>query len=1290
MAFPDTALPIKVEIQAGSWTDITSYVRGEQQIRITRGRQDEGGSTEPSRCSFTLDNNDHRFTPGNPTGPYYGLIGRNTPCRVSVLTGSVYLDLTGSGADFAETVDNAALDITGDIDVRLDATLANWLTPVGVFDTTTVDLMGKFQINTQKSWMLSTRAGRLFFEWSADGTNSLSASSTVGPVIPGSGRLAIRATLDVNNTVGGNVVTFYTAETIDGPWVQLGDQVTQSGTTSIFNSTSPVRIGNATNIAYLQPFGRVHAAEIRNGINGTAVANPVFSAQSVGATSFADAAGRTWTINGGASITNRKTRFVGEISAWPRRWETKFDVTVAAEAAGIMRRLSQGNTPVRSAMYRELTNPSRTHIVAYWPMEDGSAATMLGSAIDGVPAMALSSTGVSPAGYSDWAASDAIPTFTTGNARGRLPSYTATNYAFHRFFAEVPSGGVSTTQRLYTFTTSGTARTWSLYVNSSGNLDLRAFDGDGTQILSTGFVVLGINGRPVHIGIELTQSGADIGYTLIVFYIDTSTLTAASQGGATGTLAGNTFGTIGEIRIGQDGGLAGTAVGHVAVADDSTAYAGTLGAMIAWDGEDAAVRLGRLADEEGIALYEVMGADMEMGPQRSVTLLELLRECEAADGGILREGREFLGFSYRDRQSMYSQPSAMDIDYSGDDGLVTPLEPTDDDQRVRNDRTVQRASGGSARAALDTGALSTQAPPSGVGRYDDSTTLNLFDDDQPPHIANWLLHLGTWDATRYPTVRLLLQNATHMIEDAVLLDSGDRFRIINPPAWEPPDMGWIDLMVQGYTETISQFQWEMEFNCAPAGSWDTAWVGSASTAAVVREWAWTDTTGSELTEALTSTETDVDVLTTDGPIWSPNVRDTPFDWRVGGEVVTVTAPGGLLNTNPFFDVSTTGWTGSNAGISRVTTAGRVLPHPRAVASLLIAPDGVSASGGANGTLTAAGTITPGAQYVASMWVYSAGGWSDLRPCIDWYTSSGVFISTSLGSASSVPAGQWTYLEQTLAAPATASRAIVRARHGGTPSAASTWHAWGVRITQPTSSWLLDTFSRSSASGWGQADSGLSWSSVGGGSATDYTLSGTYASHVLATVDTSRRTGITAVSADFDIYCDLTTSATATGDSLFGAICGRMLDANNLYMARLEWTTGNAVILSVRKIVAGVQTQLATYTIPNYTHVAGTFLRVRFQGDGSVLRAKVWRTTDAEPSRWHVDTTDTALTAANQIGTRSIRVTGNTNLATVEVRFDNFEVVNPQTYTVTRSQNGVVKNQSTGAAVALATPAYLAL
>lgn len=83
--------PVQVEILLnGVWTDITAYVMVRDDsgnLAISRGRRDEGSTTEQSTLTMQLNNRDSRWSPRNPTGPYYGIIGRNTPVRVSVPDG---------------------------------------------------------------------------------------------------------------------------------------------------------------------------------------------------------------------------------------------------------------------------------------------------------------------------------------------------------------------------------------------------------------------------------------------------------------------------------------------------------------------------------------------------------------------------------------------------------------------------------------------------------------------------------------------------------------------------------------------------------------------------------------------------------------------------------------------------------------------------------------------------------------------------------------------------------------------------------------------------------------------------------------------------------------------------------------------------------------------------------------------------------------------------------------------------------------------------------------------------
>ncbi|NUO43725.1 MAG: hypothetical protein HOV82_17015 [Streptomyces sp.] len=1134
MAFPQDRLELKVHVSldGATWTDISSDVRYEQKVRITRGRSDWGQQVDFGRCSFALSNTDGKYSPRNPESPYYGQIGRNTPVRVSVNTGSVALDLPGGSGDYASTPDAAALDITGDLDVRFDATLLNWCLADypsgGATDFDRTELIGKRDTG-QVSWALYVRLSKLYLVWSTNGSTLSAAASTADLPLTTSGRLAVRATLDVDNGAGGNTVTFYTSTSISGTWTQLGDAVVGSGTTSIFSGTAALRIGDLPGVSYDEAIGLVHAAQVRSGIGGSIVANPDFTAQTSGTTSFADSAGRTWSLGGNAEITNRKVRFVGEVSEWPARWDNRFDVVSEVEAAGVLRRLGLGAVPTKSPMYREVTRPERTPIVAYWPMEDGAGATMLGSAIDGHPAFKISGS-VTPAAYTSWVGSDAVPTVGTGSMKVSVPAYTldATNPgSILMFFVRVPAAGVVSTQRLVSTSMTGLAASWSLYVNTSGQLDLRAYDSDGTQIHASGFGSDSINGLEKLVVIRWTAPTAvSVSYLVAVFDIAGSMTTAVPNNSSSSfsfnnTVSATTMGIVSAIRFGEDGAMNGTAIGQVAVGNSTLAVQGIAGPMVGWNAEEAPSRVIRLGEEESVQAYATGPGDEQMGVQARSTAVELMRAAEQVDKGILAEQRAILGLRYVTRASMYNQPVAFTMNYTGDDGLVTPLDPVDDDQAVTNDVTEQRDGGGSARAVLTTGALSTQPPPAGIGLYDTSYTTNLLNDTQPPLHAGWRLHLGTWDETRFPQVSVNLAGAPASIESAASVDVGSRLQITNPPVWLPPDT--LDLLCQGYTETLDQFTWNLVYNCTPYGPFNIARVEDAT-------YGKADTAGSELAAAMTNSATTAYVMTTSGPEWTTSPAQMPIPLRVAGEVMSATA---------------------------------------------------------------------------------------------------------------------------------------------------------------VSSYLTDAFGRTTASSWGAADSGQSWS-TGGGTAADYNVTGGYGAHRLATANASRRTFVTFDFDDFDYYASLTTSATATGGSIYGGPTGRYIDSDNLYMARVEFTTGNAVILSIRKRVAAVETQLGTYSLLGFTYTPGTtFIRVRFQVIGSTLRAKAWPSTDAEYGPWQIEVTDTDLTTSDFLGVRSISSSANTNV-NPEVRYDNVETISPQAFTVTRSVNGVTKAQSAGADVRLAYPAMTAL
>lgn len=204
---------------------------------------------------------------------------------------------TGAGGSNAASGDNPEYDILGDIDLRADASLDDWFAP------STQSLVAKDTlIGNQRSYGMFVNSGLVQIRWSTDGTalNSTLVSST--ETIPGFDRLAVRATLDVDDGAGNNVATFYTGPSVEGPWTQLGDPVVTPGVTSIFNSTSQMEIGSVNQGSAFLVTGVVHHVQVYDGIDGTLVADPDFTQQPEGTTLFFDSTVHQWQLNGTASI----------------------------------------------------------------------------------------------------------------------------------------------------------------------------------------------------------------------------------------------------------------------------------------------------------------------------------------------------------------------------------------------------------------------------------------------------------------------------------------------------------------------------------------------------------------------------------------------------------------------------------------------------------------------------------------------------------------------------------------------------------------------------------------------------------------------------------------------------------------------------------------------------------------------------------------------------------------------------------------------------------------------------
>ncbi len=870
--FPAGRLDLRVEMAFGAdlakplewvWTDVTDRLDA-QVIPIQRGRADESGNLAPSSITLELTNHDGHLTPGNGASPWWPNVRRGTPLRITVDGATPALRIPGGSTatapvGYASTPDHASLDITGDIDLRARLEPEAWANGI-TWDTgqPAIDqiqrIISKYATPNDRSWMWSIYgAGWPLFEWSTDGTGSTAGIAKTLGLATSSKPIWLAMTMDVDNGAGGTTAKFYTWPYEVPPadineWVLVGT-ATQTGTTSLFAGTAPVYVGMRPG-AIPGYRGRIHAVEIRAGINGTVVANPYFSAQAPGTTSFTDGAGRPWTLTGVAEISTRTTRFAGYIDEIELLWPYgdndpagSTECRVAITASDIVRRLNQGNQPIRSSFYRGITSARRADAVgAYWPFEDSDGAVEVSA---GIPTHdAIQTAGLQLGADSSLRGSAPLAKSDGGTAtwRGAIPASATTSTDFVvDFVAKVPElqaaplvGGIVSIR------TDGDAAWWNLLVNTS-SIDLDVWDSTGSTLLATDTVGISseIAGNWILWRLEAHVGGGVINWSHTWVRLDTGT--GATR---TGTIGGGL--TLGNAYLIDTVAThpKGISIGHLVVSYNlPTGW--LIGVDTAWVGEAAAHRIWRLGSEDNVPmevtgdLVAALGAsgrtrgDLSgsepLGPQQRAALTSVMASAAAVDLGMLHTRRSAPGLAYRTRQTIEHQPLiALALDARNNE-IVLPLRPKLDDQRLRNAVTIS-STDGSEGTYIDTASVTAEGlyqtrdtingvggvaiQPAILGSNPGLTGAQLT---QNHDHAAWRAALGAWPGLRYPGITIDLGIAPHLLPAIHTLELGDRITLAGLPAQHPAEA--IELIVEAIDEQLSPTNWLVTLTCSPGGPW---------------------------------------------------------------------------------------------------------------------------------------------------------------------------------------------------------------------------------------------------------------------------------------------------------------------------------------------------------------------------------------------------------------------------------------------------------------------------------------
>lgn len=191
------------------WVDITAYLddgpRG-QGWSITTGRQTPLSRAEPARLNLTLDNADHRFSPGNPSSPYFPWWTQGCRLQLQESIGS----WSSSYPDFFLELPDVLINLPG-----VDQTVT----------VNAVDRLGRLQgssrfISTLAEQIIHAGGSSLVHYWPMNETVGPTLRNPVGATVLTERRGSFVTSFGATAVTGDPVVVYGGAEALDGDELQ--------------------------------------------------------------------------------------------------------------------------------------------------------------------------------------------------------------------------------------------------------------------------------------------------------------------------------------------------------------------------------------------------------------------------------------------------------------------------------------------------------------------------------------------------------------------------------------------------------------------------------------------------------------------------------------------------------------------------------------------------------------------------------------------------------------------------------------------------------------------------------------------------------------------------------------------------------------------------------------------------------------------------------------------------------------------------------------------------------------
>jgi hypothetical protein len=199
----------------------------------------------------------------------------------------------------------------------------------------------------------------------------------------------------------------------------------------------------------------------------------------------------------------------------------------------------------------------------------------------------------------------------------------------------------------------------------------------------------------------------------------------------------------------------------------------------------------------------------------------------------------------------------------------------------------------------------------------------------------------------------------------------------------------------------------------------------------------------------------------------------------------------------------------------------------------------------------------------------------------------------------------------------------------------------------------DSFDRAdSGSYWGVADHGGTWSAEVSTTESYYSITSNHAAIAQSTTGTWQM-GLPISRKDVDLQVQASWNQHAAGAATMPvALVARRTDNSNYYRAEIrELLTGQVEVRIEKAVAPNPATPIGTSAIVG-TYTTNDWWYLRFQVEGTSLRARAWKAGTTEPTTWQATATDSSLTAAGNV---SIRSANSGSTVNPTVLFDDFRV-----------------------------------